>query len=68
MHTPGVICFGAAFLAVVLLVSGIGYGSGGLRTACLLVAAAGPLVGVLAIGRRRTRYLRQLMQETRQRE
>ncbi|KIZ16596.1 hypothetical protein SNA_20105 [Streptomyces natalensis ATCC 27448] len=68
VHTPGVICFGAAFLAVVLLVSGIGYGSGGLRTACLLVAAAGPLVGVLAIGRRRTRYLRQLMQETRQRE
>ncbi|UKY47787.1 hypothetical protein [Streptomyces inhibens] len=67
VHTPGAICFGAAFLAVVLLVSGGGYGCGALRTVCLLVAAAGPLVGVLAIGHRRTRYLRQLMQKTRQR-
>ncbi|MGW9431879.1 hypothetical protein ACWHA1_28560 [Streptomyces decoyicus] len=67
VHTPGAICFGAAFFAVVLLVSGVGYGGGALRTTCLLVAAAGPLVGVLAIGRRRTCYLRQLMQKTRQR-
>ncbi|MEU9125491.1 hypothetical protein AB0C96_37645 [Streptomyces sp. NPDC048506] len=64
VHTPGAICFGAAFLAVVLLVSGIGQDNGVLRTACLLVAGAGPLVGVLAIGRRRTRYLRQLVQQT----
>ncbi|BDM70772.1 hypothetical protein HEK616_42590 [Streptomyces nigrescens] len=60
VHTPGAICFGAAFLAVVLLVTGVGYDGGVLRTACLVVAAAGPVVGVLMIGPRRTRYLRRL--------
>lgn len=64
VHKPGVICFGIAFLAVVLLVSGVGYGGGLLGTALSLVAAAGPIVGVLLIGRRRTRYLRQLVQRT----
>ncbi|MGG2459753.1 hypothetical protein ACO0M4_08000 [Streptomyces sp. RGM 3693] len=66
IHKPGVICFGATFLAVVLLASGVGYGDGVLRTAGLLVAAAGPLVGVLAIGRRREHYLRQLLQQNHQ--
>ncbi|MEV0375670.1 hypothetical protein AB0I10_38995 [Streptomyces sp. NPDC050636] len=64
VHRPGVICFGIAFLAVVLLVSGVGYDGGMLGTALPLVAAAGPTVGVMLIGRRRTCYLRQLVQQT----
>ncbi|MEU8783892.1 hypothetical protein [Streptomyces sp. NPDC048637] len=63
VHTPGVLCFAAAFIAVVLLVSGVGSGGEALPTACLLVVASGPLAGVLMIGRRRTRYVRQLAQQ-----
>ncbi|SHL83157.1 hypothetical protein SAMN05216268_106348 [Streptomyces yunnanensis] len=66
IHKPGVICFGAAFLAVVLLASGMGSGDGVMRTAGLLVAAAGPFVGVLAIERRREHYLRHLLQQNHQ--
>ncbi|KOT95691.1 hypothetical protein ADK70_10465 [Streptomyces rimosus subsp. pseudoverticillatus] len=61
VHGPGLVCFAAAFLAVVLLVSGAGYGNGAVRVACLLVAAAGPIVGLVLINRWRTHYLRRLV-------
>ncbi|MFJ9855183.1 hypothetical protein [Streptomyces sp. NPDC101150] len=64
VYKQGLVCFAAAFVAVVLLVSGVGYGGEVLRNGCLMVAAAGPTVGVVVIGRQRTCYLRGLKQRS----
>ncbi|UNO41118.1 hypothetical protein [Streptomyces sp. MST-110588] len=61
VHRPGLVGCAVAFLAVVLLVSGAGYGNATLRNACLVVAGAGPVVGLALIRRRRTHYLRRLV-------
>ncbi|GGX24651.1 hypothetical protein [Streptomyces noursei] len=60
IHKPGVIAFGIAFLSVCLIAAGIGYGNTAALGICLAAAALGPVVGLLLIGRQRTRYLRSL--------
>ncbi|KOT87446.1 hypothetical protein ADK70_19320 [Streptomyces rimosus subsp. pseudoverticillatus] len=64
VHRPGLVCFTAAFLAVVLLVTSAGCSDEALRVACFLVAVAGPVVGLVLTRRRRTHYLLGLVRPT----
>ncbi|QHC24872.1 hypothetical protein [Streptomyces sp. GS7] len=63
IHKPGVIAFGFAFLSVCLIAAGIGYGNSTALGTCLATAALGPIIGLLLIGRQRTRYLGSLQGE-----
>ncbi|MFI6764743.1 hypothetical protein [Streptomyces sp. NPDC050355] len=60
VHGPGMCCFGLGFLAVCLIVAGVGSGGGPLLSLCFATAAAGPVAGLLLILRRRTLALRRL--------
>ncbi|TJZ54140.1 hypothetical protein FCH28_13185 [Streptomyces piniterrae] len=63
VHGPGVCGFGLGFLAVCLIVAGVGYDGGPLLGMCFSAAVGGPVAGLLLIQRRRTVYLRRLAGE-----
>ncbi len=63
VHGPGMYGFGLGFLAVCLIVAGVGYGAGPLFGMCFTAAVGGPVAGLLLIQRRRTLFLRRLVGE-----
>ncbi|MEU9125492.1 hypothetical protein AB0C96_37650 [Streptomyces sp. NPDC048506] len=63
VHGPGMYGFGLGFLAVCLIVAGVGYDGGQLLGTCFAAAVGGPLAGFLLIQRRRTVSLRRLAGE-----
>ncbi|MFD3419588.1 hypothetical protein [Streptomyces decoyicus] len=60
VHGPGMYGFGLGFLAVCLIVAGVGYDGGPLLGVCFTAAVGGPVAGLLLILRRRTVFLRGL--------
>ncbi|MEV5599192.1 hypothetical protein [Streptomyces sp. NPDC052496] len=64
VHGPGMYGFGLGFLAVCLIVAGVGHDGGPLLGTCFVTAVAGPLAGLVTILYRRTVFLRRLARRT----
>ncbi|MFI9051779.1 hypothetical protein [Streptomyces sp. NPDC053427] len=60
VNGPGMYGSGLGFLAVCLIVAGVGHDGGPLFGMCFATVVLGPLVGLLLVQRRRTLYLRRL--------